>query len=196
MNVDVAETSSLYRLMKTVVAPRPIAWVSTRREGEDNLAPFSWFNVVSPERPPVVVFSVGTRDDGGKDTDDNAIETGEFAVNVVTEGVAERMDRTSVALAPDASEFEYAGVEAADCERIDPKRVAEAKVTLECTLHDWIEFGGHHTAIFGEVVFAHVDDDVLTGDEVDATKLHHVGRLGGPYYTRVDPVELEDSTRS
>jgi flavin reductase (DIM6/NTAB) family NADH-FMN oxidoreductase RutF len=196
MKVDVDDTTSLYRIIKTVVAPRPIAWVSTRRADNDNLAPFSWFNVVSPERPAVIVFSVGTRDDGDKDTDGNVIETGEFAVNIVTEDLAEQMDRTSVALAPDESEFEYAGVEAADCECITPKRVGQAAVTLECTLYDWLEFGGHHTAIFGEVVFAHIDDEVVSEGEIDATKICHVGRLGGPYYTTVDPGKLEGSTRT
>ena len=45
---------SLYRLMITVVVPRPIAWVSTQSAaGILNAAPFSYFQALS-SAPPMV----------------------------------------------------------------------------------------------------------------------------------------------
>ena len=42
-----------YRLMTSVIVPRPIAWVSTRSaDGVPTLAPFSYFNAVSSDPMP------------------------------------------------------------------------------------------------------------------------------------------------
>ena len=88
----------LYRLLLCAVAPRPIAWVSTLHEGRLNLAPFSFFNVVSA-KPPLLGFSPGLRLVDGqstpKDTLHNIRETGEFVVNVVTFAVSEAMNLSS-----------------------------------------------------------------------------------------------------
>ena len=53
-----------------LVAPRPIGWISTiDAAGRVNLAPFSYFNLVSAD-PPVVVFAPNAKDTEGtpKDT--------------------------------------------------------------------------------------------------------------------------------
>src|SRR5580698_1265464 len=57
---EVAGSGGFYRLLNSVVIPRPIAWVSTRSvDGVDNLAPHSFFTVASVS-PPIVQFtSVG-----------------------------------------------------------------------------------------------------------------------------------------
>lgn len=179
------------RLMKTAVTPRPIAWVSSTGEnGVDNLAPFSSYNYVG-SRQPVVVINTSKRDDGRlKDTARNAVDTGEFAVNVVTERNVERMDHTAEGLPPEESEFDLAGVERADCRRIEPPRVADAVVTLECTLHDSVEVYDR-VMLLGDVEYVHVEESVTTDGEIDARKVDTVGRLGGPYYTVSDPAEFE-----
>ena len=76
-----------YQILIGAVAPRPIAWVSTLNDGLLNLAPFSFFNVVSA-KPPLLGFSPSLRQIKGdptpKDTLRNIRETSEFVVNVVT----------------------------------------------------------------------------------------------------------------
>ena len=63
-------------MIKSLVVPRPIAWVSTvSADGVDNLAPHSYFNMVSND-PAHVVFS----STGEKDTLRNVRATGEFVV--------------------------------------------------------------------------------------------------------------------
>ena len=190
-DVDALDGRENGRIIKCAVTPRPIAWISTvDEEGADNLAPFSSYNYVSSSQP-VVLFNTPNADHGGlKDTARNALETGEFAVNVVTEPLMEAMDTTSASLPPGESEFDLAGLERAECRVIDAPRVADAAVTMECTLYDSIEIHDRIT-IFGEVQHFHVDDDVLVDGKIEMERLPTVGRLGGPYYTVSEPVEFE-----
>ena len=174
------EFGSPYRLLSAAVVPRPIAWVSSRGPRGENLAPFSFFNVAAID-PPVVLFApVGVGDDR-KDTPENVLATGAFVVNVVTGDLVEAMNETAASLGPDESEFDRAGVTAVEATAVDAPRVAEAHVALECTLYDSMEVGGS-TLLLGEVVHAHVDDDLLVDGKLDVTKLDAVGRLAGGYY--------------
>ena len=188
--VEDMEDRAVSRIVKSVVNPRPIAWISTvDEEGRENLAPFSAYNYAS-SWPPVVMFSSSRREGRYKDSAENAVATGEFAVNVVTERLIEEMDATSTPLEPGESEFEYAGVERAPCEAISAPRVADAVATLECRLHDTVEVYDR-LVVFGEAVHVHVADEVKTDGQIDALKVDTVGRLGGPYYTVSDPLDFE-----
>ena len=179
------------RIIKSAVTPRPIAWISTVDEhGNENLAPFSSYNYVGSSQPVVVFNSPSEASGRMKDTARNALETEEFAVNVVTERLIAEMDRTSASLPVGESEFEYADVERADCRKIAPPRVADAVVTMECTLYDAIEVY-EKLMILGDVQHYHISDDVLTDGKVESRKVDTVGRLGGPYYTVGDPIEFE-----
>lgn len=177
------------RIVKSAVTPRPIAWVSTVDEdGVDNIAPYSSYNYVTSSNP-VVVFNA-TRIDGQlKDSARNAIDTGEFVVNVVTEDHAVAMDKTSAELPPGDSEFDFADLERGETERVAPPRVADAPVSMECSLYDMKEVYDK-VMVFGEVEYFHVADAVLTDGKVDMRNLDMVGRLGGPYYTDVNIMEL------
>ncbi|MFB6178138.1 MAG: flavin reductase family protein [Halorientalis sp.] len=195
---------SLYRTMTGAVVPRPIGWISTTsedsaeqgsaatssgdepRDGTDNLAPYSFFNVVSVD-PPVVMFApVDKGADALKDSARNAIETGEFVHNVVTEPVVEAMNATSATLPPEESEFDHADLERAPCEKVDAPRVATADIAFECELYDAIDIG-ISTLILGEIVMVHVDESVTTDDgKVDVEKVDAVGRLAGNWYARTD----------
>lgn len=179
------------RIVKSAVSPRPIAWISTRSaDGVDNLAPFSSYNYVSSNEPVVLFNSPNEAHGGLKDTARNAVDTGEFAVNVATAATIERMDYTSASRPPEESEFELAGVSKAECRTISAPRVADAPVTMECTYYDSVEIHDRVT-IFGEVQRFHIADEVLTDGKIDMAKLPTVGRLGGPYYTVSDLVEFE-----
>lgn len=186
--LDPAENA---RLVKSAVTPRPIAWISTVDEnGVENLAPFSSYNYVGSSRP-VVVFNSPSESSGRmKDTARNALATEEFAVNVVTEALVEEMDRTSASVPPGESEFDLADVERAECRRIAPPRVADAVVTMECTLYDAIDVYDK-VMILGDVQYYHVSEDALTDGRIDSRKIDTVGRLGGPFYTVADPIDFE-----
>lgn len=179
------------RLIKSAVTPRPIAWISSIDEsGQENLAPFSSYNYVG-SREPVVMFNSPSEASGRlKDTARNILDTEEFAVNVVTKEHLEPMDRTSAKLSPEESEFEYARIERAPCRHIDPPRVADAVLTMECTLYDAIEVYDK-LMILGDVCHYHISDTVMSDGKIDSRKIDTVGRLGGPYYTVSEPVDFE-----
>lgn len=188
---------SAYKLLTGTVIPRPIAWVSTiNKEGRPNLAPYSFFNVVSAD-PPVLVFSPGVRstDRLPKDTYNNVAETGEFVVNLVTEELGPAMNLTAQELPPEINEFELAGVTTAPSVRVKPPRVAESPINFECKVDDIITIGanpGGGFLVLGRVLVMHLRDDLLVGeDKIDLDRYHPVGRLVGNLYTTIrDQFEL------
>lgn len=182
------------RLIKTAVTPRPIAWVSTVGvDGVHNLAPFSSYTYISTATP-VLVFNASDSTDGTrKDTVRNAIDTDEFVVNTVTTALTEQMDSTAVSHPPAVSEFDVADVKRADSVVVEPPRVAEAVVSMECQVFETKEVFDK-TMVFGEVVYFHVADTATTDGKIDSRNLNTIGRLGGPYYTEIRRLDIERST--
>ncbi len=171
----------VYLLLTSLVVPRPIAWVSTLAEdGTRNLAPHSYFNIVSSD-PPVVHFTSS----GEKDTLRNVRASGEFVVNIVTGDLAEQMNLTAADFPPGEDEFAWAGLEAAPSLIVKPPRVAAAKAALECRVHSELTIG-IGTMTFGEVVHVSADDDLFTDGRIAAERLPAVGRLAGSGYIHVD----------
>lgn len=166
-------TPSFYRLLTAVVVPRPIAWVSTRSAGGvDNLAPHSFFTV-SCVNPPIVQFtSVGR-----KDSLRNAEATGEFVVNVASEAMFAKINATATDFPPHVSEFDAVGLTREPSARVKPSRVAESPVALECVFHCTLRLGDS-TVVFGRVVLAAIDDDVLVDGHPDIALLRPLSRLG------------------
>ena len=116
---------------KALVAPRPIAWISTLgKNSVANLAPYSAYNMVS-NNPHMVMFSGAMSQHSTK----HAIETGEFVVNVVPKALAQAMNLTSTPIAEGESEFELANLDQAPCVQVSAPRVAASPVAMECTFH-------------------------------------------------------------
>jgi flavin reductase (DIM6/NTAB) family NADH-FMN oxidoreductase RutF len=178
------EARDLYRLMISVVVPRPIAWVSTKSAaGVLNAAPFSYFQALSGE-PPMVMIAVGQKRGGEfKDTRANIEETGEFVINIVNEASGPAMVRTSVAYESGISEFDEVGLTPVASEIVAPPRIGESPVALECKLDRIIEIGTSGVCI-GEVVLFHLADEIVDPETgvADPAKLAPLGRLGGSLY--------------
>lgn len=178
------ELTDRYKLLTGLVVPRPIGWIGTRSPaGTNNLAPYSFFNAVSAD-PPTVLFSAGTT--ARKDSATNAVDTGEFTVNIVSRAVAEAMNASSAAVDADVDEFELAGLTAVPGVLVGAPRVGEASAQFECTVTHHMHVGrpgGGNRLVFGEVVAVHVAGDVLDGTRVDQTRLQPVGRHAGNWYS-------------
>jgi flavin reductase (DIM6/NTAB) family NADH-FMN oxidoreductase RutF len=197
------QPTEMYFLLRDSVVPRPIAWVSTvSADGLSNIAPFSFFNVVSPY-PPVLGFSCGPRGDNHagewlpKDTYTNIVATREFVVNIVPEYLMDEMVKTAADLAPGDSEFRYAGLDEAASRVVKPPRVARAPIAYECKLHDILDVGANKW-IMGSVQHVHIDEGVYVGrkgeqnhriDLLEKVETRPVGRLGRANYVRVREVE-------
>jgi flavin reductase (DIM6/NTAB) family NADH-FMN oxidoreductase RutF len=188
---DELERRVAYRLLTGIVTPRPIGWISTLSpEDVPNLAPFSFFNAVS-SYPPVVAFSVSQARGGReKDTLRNAVETGEFVVNVVDETLAEQMNLTSGRWPPEVSEFQVAGLAAAPSVDVKPPRVAASPVAMEAKVQQVVPVEGTtNTLVMGRVVRFHLRADLLREDGlVDTARIRPIARLGGSDYARLGEV--------
>lgn len=176
-----------YRWLTSTITPRPIAWVSSRsREGVSNLAPFSFFQVISSE-PPTLLINVGLKDGMPKDTARNAQDTGELVVQLVGAEQADAMNASAAALPHGISEFEHCGIDSEPASLVSVSRVRAAPVAFECRVTQILPYPAESPnchLIFAEVLLAHIDDGVL--DErgrIDPAKLDVVGRLGGISYT-------------
>src|SRR3954452_1842491 len=138
-----ADVLDVYHALIGVVAPRPIAWVtSVDAGGRVNLAPFSFFNAFGAN-PPVVVFSPTLRRDGTKkDTLRNVEATGEFVLNAAIARLAEPMNLCAKELPYGESEADFAGLTLLPSIKVTPPRVAEAPVNLECKVLQIVPLGG------------------------------------------------------
>ena len=189
MIIDPSEldTVSVYKLLSGAVVPRPIAWVSTRsQEGILNLAPFSFFTVASRE-PPMLAISIGPRTDGeeyAKDTLTNIRETKEFVINMVSVELANAMHETAINHPPEVDEFTRSGVTPAKSEIIKTPRVAESKISMECTLEQILELGSDYLVI-GQLHRYHIEDDLINNGRIDLKKLDPLGRMAGNF-TKVE----------
>lgn len=153
-----------------IVAPRPIAWISTRGAAGDNLAPYSFFNAVAYVPPQVMFASTSAKPDrrGTKDSVAQIVETGVFCVNIATGDLRHEVNATSAPLPAGASEFEAAGIEAAECDTIACPRVAGAAAALECRLTHVLPLAGAaNQAVFGVVTGIHIRDDCLRDGRFD-----------------------------
>lgn len=181
-----------HKLLTGLVVPRPIGWIGTRGPAGDNLAPFSFFNLVVGT-PPILLFCPG-RAQRDKDTLVNAMASGEFTVNIVTDATAEAMNLTSGAYPADVDEFDLAGLTKASGAVVAAPMVDEAVANLECRvleIHD-VGQGPAASVVFGEVVHIHVAEQILDGTRIRFDRLGAVGRLAGPWYSRThDLFEME-----
>lgn len=178
----------VYKLLIGSVVPRPIAWVSSlSMDGVRNLAPFSFFTVVSTQ-PPMLSITLERRlgNDEWKDTLRNAQSTGGFVVNIVSLPLAQAMAESSVEHPPEIDEFVVAEVTATPSCVVRAPRVAEALVNIECELESVITPGSDHVVI-GRVVRYHVRDDLISHGRIDIETLQPLGRLAGRY-TRVSEI--------
>lgn len=179
-----SETRDSYKLLSGLVIPRPIGWIGTvRTNGTYNLAPFSFFNVVSTD-PPVVMFGAGQHSDRPKDTSTYAEESGEFSVNIVSFEMAPAMNVTSETFDATDDEFAIAGLTPVVGSLTGAPMVAEAPANLECRVLQGLSFGTNHRTrmVIGEVVAIHIREDALDGTRVDPAVIDAVGRLSGSSY--------------
>ena len=186
----------LHELFVSAILPRPIAFVSTiGKDGVFNLAPFSFFIPLCLE-PAIVGLGIGWRRDGQKkDTLRNIEYSKDFVVNIVTETLAEAMNQASAEYPSGVDEFREVGLTPVKADLVKAPMVAESPVSIECKLIQILKFGeiptGSHVVI-GEVVQAHIRDELWSGDHIEVTKLKAIGRLGGDLYCRTtDTFEMK-----
>jgi flavin reductase (DIM6/NTAB) family NADH-FMN oxidoreductase RutF len=192
INPKEVATSVLHSYLVGAVAPRPIAFASTiDKEGNPNLAPFSFFNVFSAN-PPIVIFSPARSGRTGitKHTHDNIKENPEVVINVVNYDMVQQTSLASTEYPKGINEFTKAGFTPVASEMVKPFRVKESPAQLECIVKQVIELGdkpGAGNLVICEVVLMHINENILdTNKQIDPNKIDLVARLGNNWYSRTN----------
>jgi flavin reductase (DIM6/NTAB) family NADH-FMN oxidoreductase RutF len=171
-----------------LVVPRPIGWISTiSPAGIVNLAPYSFFNLISGY-PPWVIFASAPR----KHSQMNAEASGEFVFNLATWDLREQMNASSAEFPDGISEPETVGLKMMPSRAVKPPRVAASPVAIECKYYKTVELIGsdgkanRSSLVIGEVVGIYIDDAVIVDGMVDITRMRPIARLGYMDYCVVD----------
>jgi flavin reductase (DIM6/NTAB) family NADH-FMN oxidoreductase RutF len=182
--------------LQYAIAPRPICFASTiDKEGRINLSPFSFFNLFSTN-PPIVIFSPArrVRDNTTKHSFQNVQEVPEVVINIVDYGMVQQTSLASCEYPKGTSEFVKGGFTAEPATLVKPPMVKESKIKMECRV---IEIkilgteGGAGNLVICEILRMHIDESILDENKrIDQRKLHHVARLGGDWYCKVDETNL------
>jgi flavin reductase (DIM6/NTAB) family NADH-FMN oxidoreductase RutF len=186
MDIDFAAITEYqrYKLMASLIVPRPIALVTTLSPtGVVNAAPFSMFNMLG-EEPPIVMISINRLQDGVlKDTAANIVRTKEFVVHLSDEAMAEQMHRCGERLPPEQSELDAVGLTTLPCRLVQAPRIAQAPVAFECTLWETLETASRQIFI-GQVRWLHARDGLIdtVAWRVRLQDYFPVARFGASFY--------------
>lgn len=165
-----------------IVGPRPIGWISSQdAEGRLNLAPYSFFNAFN-YTPPIIGFSSV----GRKDSLNNIEATGEFCWNLATRPLAEAMNQSCAAVAPEMDEFALSELTPVASRLVAVPRVLESPVSFECKVTQIIQLQGADKTpvpswlVLGEVVAVHIAQALLVDGIYDTAAAEPILRGGGP----------------
>jgi flavin reductase (DIM6/NTAB) family NADH-FMN oxidoreductase RutF len=175
-----------YKLMASLIVPRPIALVTTQNEdGVVNAAPFSMFNMLG-EDPPILMISISKLQDHQlKDTSNNILSNGQFVVHIADESMAQQMHRCGDSLPANESELDVVGLTTAPSQAVRPPFIVQAPVAFECELHETMENASRHIFI-GKVLWLHAREDLIDTElyRVRLQNYFPVARFGASYYIR------------
>ena len=177
-----------------IIGPRPIGWISSQSaDGVLNLAPYSFFNAFNYV-PPIIGFA----SIGRKDSLSNIEATGEFVWNLASEPLAQQMNQSCAAVAPDVNEFELTGLATEPSVLIQPPRVQASPVSMECRCTQILQLQSLDGSkvptwlVLGEVVMVHIDEHLLKDGIYQTAAGQPLLRGGGPadYFTISDTQKL------
>lgn len=177
----------VYRVLSSLVVPRPIAWVATLNgQGRVNLAPFSSFMGIF--NPPALAIDFGRKSDGSlKDTHRNLRERRDAVVHIPDEPRLEAMHASAAELPETESELERLGLETTPSLKVAPPRLAQAAVALECRYRQEVAMGPDSDLVILDVLAAHAADGIWN-PEIDCADggwwgpVARLGSVGGPNY--------------
>ena len=188
IDITNGETDGLYKYLSSAITPRPIALVSTiDKNGNKNLAPFSFFNIFSVN-PPIMIFSPvkSARFGNNKDTLENIKQIRECVIGLVNENIAQQVSLASCSFDKDINEFEKAGLIEVKSDLVKPSRISESPINFECKVNDIITLGdegGAGNLVLAQILKIHIDKSILdVNEDIDPFKLNIVSRYGGDWY--------------
>lgn len=186
---EVLSQKENYKLLIGSIIPRPIALVTT--ESDDNvlnIAPFSFFNVVSSD-PPILSVAVQRVNGEMKDTARNIVQNKEVVVHIVDTDNVRDANQTAALLSHEESELERTNFETVDSVEVSVKGLKQSKVRFEAVLYDdiVIEKDGQPISdlLLLEVKYYHFDERIYNDGYINKEELNAVSRLAGNDYAEI-----------
>ncbi len=181
----------MYKFLIGSVVPRPIALVTSQsEEGLVNVAPFSFFNIVSSE-PAILSISVSRKEGVMKDTARNIINSQEAVVHVVTENNVSDANQTAAPLSANESELDLTQFTTTDSEYVSVPSLNESAIRFEVKLYQHIEIQSEtetaNDLLLLEIQKVSIDEQLFDVDKgyIDVENLKPVSRLAGDDYARL-----------
>jgi flavin reductase (DIM6/NTAB) family NADH-FMN oxidoreductase RutF len=183
------EAEEGHDLLKMLVVPRPIAWITTcRPDGVVNLAPFACYTMLG--FGPMMI-GLGFARAGGihkKDTLKNIERSGEFVVHSVTEDLLEAVVSTARPAPAGESKAHTAGLTLLPSSTIAVPRIAECAAAMECRSEQITRVGSGHDLVIARVVAVHLDETRFPGGQPDYRLFRPVGRMHDEYFATLGRV--------
>jgi flavin reductase (DIM6/NTAB) family NADH-FMN oxidoreductase RutF len=196
LNLKDLKPADIQNYLQHAIAPRPVCFASTiDKQGNVNLSPFSFFNLFS-SNPPILIFSPArrVRDNTTKHTLENVLEVPEVVINIADYDMVQQVSLSSCEYPKGTNEFIKAGFTEEKATLVKPPMVKESKIKLECKVIEIKPLGnegGAGNLVICEVLCMHIDESILDEhNKIDQAKIHHIARLGGDWYCKVDSSNL------
>lgn len=176
------------------VIPRPVALILTESDEEIiNIAPFSYFNIVT-YNPPIISVSIQRANGEVKDTARNILSSKQAAVHIVDENILENANQTSASLPPEQSELTLTDFTLVPSVDIEVPGIKEAAIRYETKLYNHIVITNEEAEktadlLLLEIVSYHIAERVYDAEReyILAEKLAPVSRLAGNDYSKLGP---------
>ena len=181
-----------YKLLIGSIIPRPVAVVSTQSaDGIVNIAPFSFFNIVSSE-PVILSLAIQRKEGELKDTARNLLATKEAVVHILDQTNVQEANKTAALLPADQSELTVSGFTTTTSKTIVVPGLKEANVRLETILHQHVPIKKYQQTtadlLLLEVVGYQIAEDVYQDGKIDPRALQAVSRLAGNSYATIGEI--------
>lgn len=181
-----------YKLLIGSIIPRPVAVVSTQSaDGIVNIAPFSFFNIVSSE-PVILSLAIQRKEGELKDTARNLLATKEAVVHILDQTNVQEANKTAALLPADQSELTVSGFTTTTSKTIAVPGLKEASVRLETILHQHVPIKKDQQTtadlLLLEVVGYQIAEDVYQDGKIDPRALQAVSRLAGNSYATIGEI--------
>lgn len=185
---DLSERDN-YKFLIGSIIPRPIALItSVSKEDILNIAPFSYFNIVT-SNPPIVSVALQRKNGELKDTARNILEKEEAVIHIVDNVNVDDANETAANLAEDESELDRTKFTTIPSNTVDIPSLEEARIRFEVELekHVLLENDGVPSVdlMLLKIKEYHIDEDIYEDGRIDPRGLGAISRLAGHDYAEI-----------
>lgn len=178
-----------YKFLIGSIIPRPIALI-TSLSGDEvlNVAPFSYFNIVT-SNPPIVSVALQRKNGVMKHTAKNILENKEAVIHIVDTQNVEEANKTAANMDEDESEFDVTNFTLAPSEMVNVPGLAEAKIRFEVELEQHVPLENNGVTAVDlmllKIKHYHIEESIYHEGRIDPEGLGAVSRLAGHDYAEI-----------